>query len=54
MEGRSFRCSFPVVLELLFCPLPHVAPEHTGLFGEARDCAELGRMTEGDSGEVSG
>ena len=41
VEHRSFRCSPPVVLELLLCLLPRVAPEHAGLFGESRNWGAL-------------
>jgi hypothetical protein len=34
VEHRGFRCTSLVVLEFLFCLLPRVAPEHTGLFGD--------------------
>ena len=34
VEGGGFGCTSPVVLELLFCLFPRVAPEHAGLFGE--------------------
>lgn len=30
VEGRGFGGASPVVLELLLCLLPGVAPEHTG------------------------
>jgi hypothetical protein len=36
VEHRGFGGTSPVVLELLPCLLPRVAPEHTGLFGEGR------------------
>ena len=56
VEYRGFGGAPSVVLELLLCFLPRVAPEHTGLFGEVRGwvVSELGRRTERDSGEVSG
>ena len=56
VEHRGFRCSPPVVLELLLCFLPRVAPEHTGLFGEGRleGVLDLGRSADRDSGQVSG
>jgi len=55
VEGRGFGCSSPVVLELILCLLPRVAPEHTGLFGQGRlgVASELARRAEGDSGEAS-
>ena len=34
VEGGDFRGSSPVVLELLLCFLPCVAPEHAGWFGD--------------------
>jgi hypothetical protein len=34
VEARDLRCSSPVVLELLLCLLPRVAPEHTGELGD--------------------
>ncbi len=30
VEQRGFWCTSPVVLELLLCLLPYVAPEHAG------------------------
>ena len=36
VEHRGFRSSSPVVLELLLCFLPRVAPEHTGWLAELR------------------
>ena len=36
VEHRGFRCTSPVVLELLFCLRPYVAPEHTGWSGRDR------------------
>jgi hypothetical protein len=55
-EHRGFRCSPPVVLELLFCFLPCVAPEHTGLFEQGRlgGVLELVRSAGRDSGQASG
>jgi hypothetical protein len=49
VECRAFRCASPVVLEVLRCFLPRVAPEHAGLFGESRIWAalELGRLRIG-------
>ena len=56
VEHRGFGGTSPVVLELLPCLLPRVAPEHTGWFGEVRlgVVSELGRRAEGDSGQTSG
>ncbi len=56
VEGRGFGGASPVVLELLLCLLPRVAPEHTGLFGEVRLVGvwELVRSTDRDSGQASG
>ena len=34
VEGRCFGGASPVVLELLLCLLPRVAPEHTGELGD--------------------
>ena len=34
VEGRGFGGTSPVVLELLLCLLPGVAPEHAGEFGD--------------------
>ena len=44
VEHRAFRCVSPVVLEVLRCFLPRVAPEHAGWFGESqiRGALELG------------
>ena len=36
VEGRGFGGTSPVVLELILCLLPRVAPEHAGWFGEVR------------------
>ena len=56
VEDRGLRCSPRVVLELLLCFLPRVAPEHTGWFGEERlvGVLELGRSADRESGQVSG
>lgn len=55
VEHRGFGGAPPVVLELLLCLLPRVAPEHTGWFGKVRlaVASELGRRAEGESGESS-
>lgn len=34
VEHGGFRSSSPVVLKLLLCLLPRVAPEHAGEFGK--------------------
>ncbi len=49
VECRAFRCASPVVLKLLRCFLPRVAPEHAGWFGESRNwgALELGRLRIG-------
>ena len=54
VEHRGFRCAAPVVLELLFCLFPPVAPEHAGWFGEMRlvGVLELGRNADRDLGEA--
>ncbi len=49
VEHRGFRCSSPVVLELLFCLLPRVAPEHTGRFGDL-GLPVVARSRDKDSG----
>ena len=56
VERRGFGRASPVVLELILCLLPRVAPEHTGLFGEGRleGVLDLGRSADRDSGQVSG
>ena len=56
VEGRGFGGTSPVVLELLLCSLPGVAPEHAGWFGEERliGVLELGRSADRESGQVSG
>ena len=56
VEGRGFGGTSLVVLELILCLLPRVAPEHTGLFGEVRlqGVLELVRSTDRDSGQASG
>jgi len=36
IEGRGFRCAFPIVLEFLLYHLPRVAPEHAGWLGKLR------------------
>ena len=56
VEGRGFGGASSVVLELLLCLLPRVAPEHTGWFGEERlvGVLELGRSEDRDSGQASG
>ena len=36
VEGGGFGGTSPVVLELILCLLPRVAPEHAGWFGEVR------------------
>ena len=56
VEGRGFGVPSPIVLELILCLLPRVAPEHTGLFGEGRleGVLDLGRSADRDSGQASG
>ena len=56
VEHRGFRCSPPVVLELILFLLPRVAPEHAGWFGEVRlvVVSELGRNADRDSSQASG
>ena len=56
VEHRGFGGAPPVVLELLLCLLPRVAPEHTGWFGEMRlvGVLESGRIADRDSGQASG
>lgn len=56
VEGRGFGGASSVVLELLLCLLPRLAPEHTGWFGEERlvGVLELGRSEDRDSGQASG
>ena len=56
VEHQSFRCSSPVVLELLRCFLPRVAPEHAGWFGGITElgCLGIGEVADRDSGEFSG
>jgi len=56
IEGRGFGGASPVVLELIFCLFPRVAPEHTGWFGEVRLVVvlELCRSADRDSGQASG
>ena len=56
VEGRGFGGTSLVVLELILCLFPRVAPEHTGLFGEVRlvGVLELVRSTDRDSGQASG
>ncbi len=48
VERRGFGVMSPLVLELILCLFPRVAPEHTGLFGEIRLVAvwELVRSTD--------
>lgn len=56
VEGRGFGGTSLVVLELLLCLVPCVAPEHAGLFGEVRLVGvwELVRSTDRHSVEASG
>ena len=56
VEGRDFRGTSPVVLELPFRFLPRIAPEHAGWFGKVMlvIVLELERRADRDSGQASG
>ena len=41
VEGRGFGGTSPVVLELILCLFPRVAPEHARWFGDSRNSGAL-------------